>query len=112
MKKLYLIAAAAAMFAACTSNDKLEVPTPENPVSKQIAVGFDAYTQRAVTRAGAVGDIALASLKTNSFGVFGYYTDANEYDPQATPNFMYNEKIMWDDTNSYWYYSFFNYSWI
>ena len=105
MRKLYLIAATATMLAACTSNDNLEAPAPPQPELKQIAVNFDAYQQRSVTRAGAVGDITLASLKTNSFGVFGYYTDANEYDPQATPNFMYNEKIMWDDTNNYWYYS-------
>ena len=105
MRKMFFLAAAAAMFAACTSNDNLETQAPEPTAPADIAVGFDAYTQRSVTRAGVTGDINLDALKNNSFGVFGYYTDANEYDPQATPNFMYNEKIMWDETNDYWYYS-------
>lgn len=112
MRKIYLIAAAAAMFAACTNDDKLEVQTPEKPAAQEIAVGFDAYTQRSVTRAGDPGTLVTSgavagqiNLQDKGFGVFGYYTDANDYDPQATPNFMYNEKIMWDDANKYWYYS-------
>ena len=113
MRKVYLIAAAATMFAACSS-DKIDTgQTPDKPVvsAAEIPVGFDAYTQRGLTRAGAAGTLVTSgatagqiSLQDEGFGVFGYYTDANDYDPQATPNFMYNEQIKWDDTNNYWYY--------
>ena len=38
------------------------------------------------------------------FGVFGYYTDNNEYDPQSIPNFMYNQLVTWNSSN-YWEYA-------
>ena len=103
MKKIYLIAATAAMFAACTSNDKLEVQTPEpQPTVEANAVSFDAYTQRGVTRSGDIGTMTTETantlkLKDTGFGVFGYYTDNNEYDGQSMPNFFYNQKITWDN---------------
>lgn len=93
-KKVYLFAfAAAAMFAACSNNDGAESAEKAQAQEKaqQIAVGFDAYQGRATTR--AVTD--LDALKTNSFGVFAYYTDNNLYDGQTIPNFMYNQKIDW-----------------
>lgn len=99
MRKIYLFAAAAAMFAACSS-DKLETPAPPQPELKEIAVGFDAYTQRGVTRSGNTGTLVTngagvgqIDLETVGFGVFGYYTDLNEYDQLYTPNFMYNQKV-------------------
>jgi len=92
-KKVYLFAAVAALFAACSNNDGAEsaekAQAQQN--AQQIAVGFDAYQGRALTR--AITD--LDALKTNSFGVFAYYTDNNLYDGQTIPNFMYNQKIDW-----------------
>ena len=102
MRKVYLFAVVAMMFAACTNDDRLEagpeVQTPEQ--NQALAVGFDAYTQRGVTRAGSPGVLVTSgavagqiNLEDKGFGVFGYYTDLNEYDQLYTPNFMYNQKV-------------------
>ena len=104
MKKIFLFAAAVAAFAACSSDD-LAVKEQPQVKTEPAAVGFDAYLQRSTTRAGFSGsDITLTELKANHFGVFAYYTNNNEYDPQSIPNFMYNQKIEWDGANSYWFY--------
>lgn len=109
MKKIYLLAAAAALFAACSSSDDLAVKEEQPQVqSEPGAVGFDAYLQRATTRAGVTGDIDIAKLRGTAddylpgFGVFAYYTNNNEYDPQSIPNFMYNQQVKWN--GSYWTY--------
>lgn len=103
------MAAAAAMFAAC-SDDAKELNAPEvatNPTEEvaqqqDIPVAFGAYVNRATTRAGQAGDMNNDKLQTDwdptstkygGFGVFGYYTDNNEYDQLATPNFMYNQLV-------------------
>lgn len=115
MRRIYLIAAAATMFAACSS-DKLDTgQKPVQPVepTAEIAVGFDAYYQRAVSRAGYAGEIDLDQLKETKangggFGVFAYYTDNNDYDPQCSPNFFYNQGVFWNagvwgyDPIKYW----------
>ncbi|MBE6270275.1 MAG: fimbrillin family protein [Prevotella ruminicola] len=112
MRKVYLIAAAVTMFAACSSNDKLDVGAePQQPVAgAEVPVGFDAYTQRGLTRAGVVdvtNDAAIQAAwdgATNfgGFGVFAYYTDNNEYDQLATPNFMYNQHVTY--STDHWTY--------
>ena len=111
MRKIYLFAAAAAMLAACSS-DKLEAPAPPQPELKEIAVGFDAYTQRGVTRAGVSGTLTDTNFKDGTsaislagFGVFGYYTDLNEYDQLYTPDFMYNQQVKYNTATSSWEYS-------
>lgn len=112
MRKTYLLAAAAAaMFAACSSNESIDAGKQPAPVATtdQGAVTFDAYTQRGTSRAGAAGVIkteAANSLGLKDanvgFGVFGYYTNNNEYDGQTIPDFFYNQKVYWDAT--YWKY--------
>lgn len=112
MRKVYLIAAAATMFAACSSNDKLDVGAePQQPVAgAEVPVGFDAYTQRGVTRAGVVDETNAAAIqaawdgatKFGGFGVFAYYTDNNEYDQLATSNFMYNQHVTY--STDHWTY--------
>ena len=100
MKKIYLLAAAAALFAACSS-DKASLDTPQQPTQlEEGAVGFDAYTQRATTRGGWTGSLTTSILQgfgtatpKGGFGVFGYYTDNNEYDQRSTPNFFYNQLV-------------------
>ena len=90
-KKVYLFAAVAALFAACSNNDGAEsaekAQAQQN--AQQIAVGFDAYLGRATTR--AVTD--KSALETSGFGVFAYYTDNDDYDGQQIPNFMYNQQV-------------------
>ncbi|MBQ6055329.1 MAG: fimbrillin family protein [Prevotella sp.] len=111
MRKIYFLAVAAAMFAACSSNDKLDTgQDPQQPVADaEVPVGFDAYTQRGTTRAGVPGTLTNADFKDDTkdlgkagFGVFGYYTDNNDYDPQCIPNFMYNQQVKY--TGGAWTY--------
>ena len=114
-KRVFYFAAAAALFAACNSNDNLEVipDVVRQPALEAGAVGFDVYANRAATRAGQVGDLTNAAIQMSwtpasdeygGFGVFGYYTDNNDYDQTATPNFMYNQKVTYDNTDGYWKY--------
>ena len=101
------------LLASCSSKDVLDSGqevVKESP-SQDVAVGFEAYQSRSVTRAGFTGVLNLDNLKKSSadgggFGVFGYYTDNNEYDPQSIPNFMYNQLVEWqtDGSSGYWKY--------
>lgn len=101
------------VLASCSSNDKLESsPTPQQPevALEEGVVGFDAYTQRGLTRAGYVGDMDINQLKATpatggGFGVFGYYTDNKEYDQLATPNFFWNQLVEWNTTTTKWEYN-------
>lgn len=118
MRKTYLLAAAAAaMFVACSSNDSIDAGKQPAPVATtdQGAVTFDAYTPRSITRAGVPGvtdDTAIrlpwdqttdpSNPTYGGFGVFGYYTDNNEYDQLATPDFMYNQLVTY--STDHWTY--------
>jgi hypothetical protein len=110
MKKIYLLAAAAALFAACSS-EKDSLETQQQPTQlEESAVGFDVYTQKAVTRGGWTGSLTTAQLKqseTPGFGVFGYYTDNNDYEQRATPNFFYNQLVAWNGATGHeaWEYA-------
>jgi len=97
MKKYLYFAAAAAMLTACSSEELATAPKQ----AQDHAISFDVYTQRAVTRAGLPGNdgtsyaFTTAKMETEGFGVFGYYTNNNDYDPaKSTPNFMYNQKVI------------------
>lgn len=101
MKTKYLILATAALaLAAC---NKQEAPAPAE-LSAPAAISFDGYLNRGVaTRSGAAGLMDATLLQAQGFGVFGYYTDFNAYDDQATPNFMYNQKVTYSGGN--WEYA-------
>ena len=95
-KRYFFAAAAAAMLAACSSNDALESAQNGGTVQAPLeegAIGFDAYTNRSVTRAGDAGLMDTERLKKTGFGVFGFYTDNNDYDQQRMPDFMYNQLV-------------------
>jgi len=89
------MAAAAMMFAAC-SNDadtvKESAELAQNS-QEQAPVLFGAYLNRATTRAGYAGEVALDKLGSEGFGVFGYYTNGEKYSDFAKPNFMYNQRV-------------------
>lgn len=109
-KNLLFVAAAAAMFVACSSNDDVQVAQSGDsaPVQKDLAIGFDAYTQRSTTRGGKVGEMDIAALRAASadgggFGVFAYYTDNNDYEQSRIPDFMYNQGVFYNGT--VWTYS-------
>lgn len=70
MKNLNLLLAAAAMLAvSCTQNETIQ----DESLSGNV-IGFSTYVNR--TRAVANGDVNLDSLKTDNFGVTGYYGNA------------------------------------
>lgn len=92
MKKVFLFAVAAAALVACSNE---ELSTPDNAlVSKEAPVNFSVYTQRGLTRAGVPGDLTNKNIGATGFGVFAYYTAGENYDAKATPNFMYNQKVV------------------
>ena len=101
MKTNYLILAAAVLaLAAC---NKQEAPATAE-LSAPAAISFDGYLNRGVaTRSGAAGLMDATLLQAQGFGVFGYYTDFNAYDDQATPNFMYNQKVTYADGTGWSY---------
>lgn len=111
-KKLIILPVLAALFTACT-NDELVVD--ENKVQRteeEGAITFDAYLNRAVTRAGKPGILKTstssateASLQNEGFGVFAYYTDGGIYTENAIPNFMYNQQVNYNTTTTYWEYT-------
>ena len=93
------------MLASCSSKDSLDIGQNNNPAPlEEGAVGFDAYTQRSVTRSGETGIMTDAKLQTSGFGVFGYYTDNNDYEQSRIPDFFYNQKVTYNTTGTYWQY--------
>lgn len=107
-KKYFILAAAAILMAACSENDIAEKQSPQ-VAAEDGAVVFDAYMQRATTRAGVPGAVTTNDLKSTTtdlgkagFGVFGYYTNSSTYDQQAIPNFFYNQKVAYN--GSVWAY--------
>jgi len=130
MKKSYFLMAAASalMLTACTSEDDILQTGQQKQVAQQ-EVGFDVYTPTAtsITRAGLVGTMTTGRLQRSEedgggFGVYAFLTEddqtaggdganAKAYtstDPSTdanVPNFMVNEKILWNNTNLGWYYN-------
>ena len=115
------------MLTACSSeNDVLQEATQPQQTVVNRAVGFDIYTPAAtgVTRAGLVGTMTTTRMQLSEgegggFGVYAYLTEdaktgagtaaanADGYTPTAgqDPNFMFNEKVLWNSDNLGWYYS-------
>ena len=117
MKKVLFFALSAAMFAACSNTEELgSLQTAQQDVNAP--VNFSVYAPRTATRAGLPGSydategygITTNTLKTGfhkgaGFGVFGFYTSNSDYDTNnSTPNFMYNQKVVWDNGKSVWNY--------
>ncbi len=110
------------MLTACSSdNDVVQSATPsQQQTLVNRAVGFDIYTPSATTtRAGLEGTMTtnrmqLSEGEGGGFGVYAYLTEdddatAGEANAKAysggVPNFMVNEKVLWNSTNLGWYYS-------
>lgn len=125
MKKYLFFAATAMLFAAC-SNEEITSPNTGETAIAEKAVGFDVYVPGATgTRAGLEGTMTTTRLQRSEangggFGVYAFLTEdavaaagdvastqATSYTPTAgqDPNFMANEKILWNTTNLGWYYS-------
>lgn len=102
-------AIAAISAVSCTEDEELFDNSSNVQKPEEGAVMFGTYLSTAPESRASVMD--LPALKEKGFGVFGYYTESNEYnteDPKHTPNFMYNQEVTWkgDDTNGgMWQYS-------
>ena len=115
-----MAAASALMLTACTSEDDLLQTGQQKQVTSQV-VGFDVYTSSAsnVTRAGLTGTMTTNRLQRSEqdgggFGVYAFLTEDTDGSSTATaytstagqaPNFMFNEKVLWNSTNLGWYYN-------
>ena len=97
-KQLFFLAVAALALASCSSENLSQEKSALQNAEPE-TVMFDAYTQRTTTRAGSVEIMKDASLRNCGFGVFGFYTNNSDYDPQSIPNFFYNQKVEWNGTN-------------
>jgi len=118
-KSLFFVAAAALALTACTSENDILETGPTKQATPQ-AVGFDVYTPGATeTRAGLEGTMTTNRMQRSEtdgggFGVYAYLTEdkvpaAGEAKATAytggVPNFMVNEKILWNPTSLGWYYN-------
>ena len=119
---LFFAATAAMMLASCSSEvdftqQDLQLANAENAATP---VQFGTYLGKAATTraigAYSGGTITTAGLQemTQGFGVFAYYTGANNCysDVPAwqggAPDFMYNQQVRYNDGSSsysYWYYT-------
>lgn len=90
------------MMAACSETDNISVQNTAQQA--ETAVSFDTYTAKALTRAGAVGEIVTKEdLQVNNFGVFAYYSNGTVYTKGTSkPDFMWNQKVEYDGDN--WFY--------
>lgn len=132
-KSLFFVAAASAlMLTACSrENDVVQDATKNTAAVQQQAVGFDIYTQQATNarRAGLEGTMTTGRMQRSEndgggFGVYAFLTEdknvaggeanATSYQPANlaadpfvpnVPNFMVNEKILWNSQNLGWYYN-------
>ncbi len=74
-------------------------------VTTNQAISFDTYVGRNAQTRASVADLAALQGSTEGFGVFGYYTNTAAWSASATPNFMYNQQVTYDGTESAWGYS-------
>lgn len=128
MKKSLIFAAAASalMLTACSSENDVVQNAPQTQETTAQAVGFDVYTPAAteVTRSGQAGTMTTGRLQRTEgngggFGVYAFLVEDEEAGADATsyktwsrdaakqkaPNFMVNEKVLWNATNQGWYYN-------
>lgn len=115
MKKiLFMFATAALVLSACSNDAEVAV----NDVAQQYGPGvvaFDTYTSSATKaaawsgKAGVMNTTSLKDTEANGggFGVFATYSDGTPgaYAPAQGPNFMYNQKVLWNSTALGWEYS-------
>ena len=101
-KNLFLAAiAAAALATGCTQNEVMQDLAENN------AVGFDVYagmsTKGFVTDNTGAGDNIGIKEANVGFGVYAYYHNASSWSATSTPNFMFNQKVLWN--TSKWEYN-------
>ena len=95
MKKLMILAATAAVvLASCAKSEVYQNTREEN------AIAFGVYAGKTPLTKATYGDITTDNLKTSAdgFGVFAYYTQADDWAATFKPNFMYNQKVKYNES--------------
>lgn len=96
-KNIILTAFAALALASCAKVESVMSQAQEEKVS----LNFGVYVSQ--TKAGEAGALDNAKLRSTGFGVMAY-VQSGDYDKTSSlPNFMYNQKVTFDDPN--WTYS-------
>ena len=88
----FFIVLAFALLASCSTLVDLDDAGMEQGKASSVAVGFEAYVNRA-TKAGQTGDLTTDILKTTGFGVLGYASNGIPFNERLTPDFMYNQPV-------------------
>jgi hypothetical protein len=96
MKKIFLIAAAAALVLSSCSKSTVSEDT-----SDVNAIGFGTYSGTA-TKADA-SLVNGTKLAAGSFGVYGYITTGANWSTGASPAFMTNQAVAFDGASTYTY---------
>lgn len=103
MKQNYfmgLIACAALTMTGC-SNDEINAPQLSQGNN---AIEFSTYLGR--NAQGSRGtETSTTSIQTSGFGVLAYYTEQADFANTNKPNFMWNQKVTYDKTNTNWEYT-------
>lgn len=92
-----LIALAALAFVGCAKD--------EVKSSVDNAIEFGTYLGRDAQTKGSVFDTETMQGENVGFGVFAYYTDEERYSAAATPNFMNNQQVTYNESASAWTYA-------
>ena len=103
MKQNYfigLIACAALTMTGC-SNDEINAPQQSQGNN---AIEFSTYLGR--NAQGSRGtETSTTSIQNSGFGVLAYYTEKADFANTNKPNFMWNQKVTYDTTNTNWEYT-------
>ena len=100
MRRFYIyILTFSLLLTACSSEDT------ESAADSGVAISFSTTMSTATRAANAIDD--NTNLKNaGGFGVFGCYTGLHGYsDSNVRPDFMYNEHVTYNESNSVWEYS-------
>lgn len=106
---MLLLMAMTLVVMACTGVEDMAGTPEQERSAQQQPVAFSAYVNRSTTRGGAKGQLTTdgtggtTSLRTEGFGVFGFYTGSRLYNQMSLPNFMYNQQVTHDGSD--WTYS-------
>lgn len=87
MKKIYVILAAAAVVASCSQNEVLI----EEPVQKNIAIGFQTFADKATRASGVADDHTTLQFFYPTFNVYGWKSVDNKANWVSVFNNVTNE---------------------
>ena len=99
---MILAAAAALVLCACAKVETVKI-TPDEAVSFGVYAGKAAVSKAVSATDYSTVDTDALKASTFGFGIFGYYTDADDYASSTKANFMYNQQVTWASTK--WTYS-------